>query len=177
MTTPGDTTRDGTRVELWVREPYPYASHDRQASVIDRLDDLLESDAIVDYRVATWGRHVPADPAPDAPRVVRSVREKVGELVRWAAGEDRSLTPALTNTRWTGEHVDDPVEVISLPVLCLVVYEDDRLVAVAPCWRGGQVETVDDRLDALERERADATPEHSTGRLVDGPSQGGDGGA
>lgn len=138
------------RVELWLREPFPYGAHDRQQQVLDRLQALAAVGVVDELETALWGRHVPAAPPPDAPAVVREVRATVEAFAGWAGVDDPAAMPGFTRSRWTGEAVAEPVEVIGLPVFCLALYEDSTLAAVAPCWRSEGVETVDDCLAALE---------------------------
>lgn len=141
--------RETPDAELFVREHAPAAVRDRQRAVGERLARLERSRVLGDVAVRPWSPSLPAgggvsgEGSRDRPAVER--------LRRWAAGAGCDLEPGFLRRR-TGSLVDDGSgEVLQLPFVCVALSVDGELRAVFPHSEGGDVRTVADCLDALER--------------------------
>jgi len=131
---------DGVFVRLWTRRPVS----DRQIEVIDRLDALEAKGELTDVDVQTWPDKVTLSGHTrhtDVIRAYESIRE-------WADEHDRTISPPFER-RTVTSLVGRTEEVLSLPVLCLTVY-DDELRGVFPHQDGNRVYSVPDFLDAFE---------------------------
>jgi hypothetical protein len=145
-------TDDGLpRVELRVRDPTNTNVGDQLRTIYERLARLREDSKIAGVDAEIWGKQVrartPANPTDDP--IVGPARTKYEEFESWANRTGHDLEPAFS-THTLGSLVDDEREtVVRFPVICLAVYDDDDLLAVAPCTTDDGVRTVDDCLNAL----------------------------
>jgi hypothetical protein len=137
------------RVELLMREPV-YGTHNRQQSVVARLQELNEDDYISDFDVEIWGKRLNLDADDWSRQATDTAREKYRLFGEWADEHGYCLEPAFTKRTMRIEPGADPKEVVDLPIVCLAVYEDDDLRTVLPCADGDDIYTVGDGLDALE---------------------------
>lgn len=133
------------RVAVYVRTPVAAETERRQDTVLARIGSLRENGAVDDLTVTYWNRaaNVTADD-PTLPSVVA--------MEQWAAANGVTLAPAFDRhdrSCWfTG--VDDSV--VTLPVICLAVFENDDLVGVYPHLGPSGPQSVGDCLDRLEAE-------------------------
>lgn len=133
------------RAELFVRSAAPSGVADLQRRLCDRLERLVDDGVLESIECEIWGRSIPAEGDSKT-----SVREKYDEFVEWAVSHDRSLAPAFS-VRETGTLASEETHrVVSVPMLCLAVYERDDLQAVYPCLDDEEVYTVEDGIRALE---------------------------
>lgn len=128
---------------VYVRSPAPAATEQQQQTVLARLRSLSEAGQVDDFTVTYWFRQaIERDGEPTL--------SSIAELEAWATDRGLSLAPALDRHErhnwYTG--VDDAV--VTLPVICLAIYEDDELRGVYPhvCPEGPR--SVADGLDRLE---------------------------
>lgn len=143
-----------TRATLFVRASAPGPARDRQEECLDRLR-RLEAAGRLSLSVETWESEVPMD-GP-----VGSARDRYAEFTRWASDREAVLTPFFEVRERTSLVDSERREVLSLPVLCLAVYDGDDLRAVYPHADGEDVYSVPDGIDALASEgvEAAATPD------------------
>lgn len=88
-----------------------------------------------------------ATPSADAPRA------KVDEFVSWARREGYSLEPAFEIRKRESELDPRTDTVLTLPLVCVALYDDEELLAVFPHAEDGGVRSVEDCLERLDRER------------------------
>jgi hypothetical protein len=139
-------------VELFVRSLSPSGATHQQERILERLDELATEGHIDDYEVTVWGeRVVPDSIAAETPTGER-VLDTVEEFQSWATAHgvavDRFYPERTVESAITGEEFT----AISLPVVAMAEYVDDRLHHVTP-HEGETVQTVLDRLDALDGDR------------------------
>lgn len=108
----------------------------------------LETDGIADVEIKTWATVNPAleelsDSGPSVSLTVKSFQT-------WADREGYTLRPAFTRRETTSLISSRPAVEIQVPIVCLVVYEDDELRCVAPCSDGDRMYSVEKCLTALE---------------------------
>jgi hypothetical protein len=136
--TPGES--DDVRMVLWTRRPVCGP----RTAIIDRLSSLHSEDAIDEFSVETWPDEVALSEYTEHARVV----EVYKEYLTWANEHDLSITPPFER-RTASSLVGDTQDVLTVPVMCLAVYQDG-LRGVYPCTRDGHTYSVADYLDAYE---------------------------
>lgn len=133
------------RAKLFLRSAAIGSIDDIQERMYERLERLATDDIIDSVECEIWGRDIPADPDAKTP-----VRETYDEFVKWADEHECSLAPAFS-IRKVGTMVSEETRnVISMPMVCLAVYEGDEVQAVFPCLDDDEVYTVQDGLAELE---------------------------
>ncbi|GAB3675566.1 HTH domain-containing protein [Halopiger thermotolerans] len=165
MTDSTTPSTDPVRVELFLRTRTPPDVVDRLRDLVARARRLETTDAVADVRVQTWAPVRPAleelsDGDPSVARTVNAFRS-------WADREGYSLRPAFARHERTSLLEDRPTAEITVPIVCVAVYEDDALQCVAPCADGDRTYTVPDCLEALEAGIVDPLESRPT------PSRGG----
>ncbi len=146
---------DGTHVVLWTRRPVCGP----RTEIIDRLSSLQSAGHIAGFAVETWPDEVAVSEHTRHSRVV----ETYERFRSWADDAGVSISPPF-DRRTVTTLVGRSEEVLTLPVLCLAVYEAD-LCGVYPCADGEETLTVTDFVDA--HGATDATPRPAD--LVDVP--------
>lgn len=148
-------TRDERTVEAYLRAGPVFGMEHQREAVVDRLATMERAGDITRYDLRFWGRAIrPAGPLADA-EFHRRTRERVEEFERWL--RDHDMEPAYT---FDHRRADSPVageryEYVTLPAVCLAVYDEGTLSWVSPCHDGEAADTVPDCLDRLEgREEA-----------------------
>jgi len=132
---------------LWTRRPVCGP----RTSVIDRLNSLDADDAIAEFDVQTWPDEIAISEHTEHTRVV----ERYKEFELWATEADVSITPPFER-RTVSSLVGKSEDVLTVPIMCLAVYDGDTLCGVYPHSDGGQTTSVADYLDFYES--AVATP-------------------
>lgn len=141
-TTAGDASEaEGITVRLWTRRPVSGA----RTEVIDRLSAFRSEGTIADFEVETWPDEVVVTEQSRHSSVV-DVHERFSV---WADEAGVSIEPPF-DRRTVTSLVGRSEEVLSLPVLCLAVYDGEDLRGVFPCDDGTDTWTVTDYLDACE---------------------------
>ena len=124
--------------------------------VVDRLAALRSAGAVTSFDVETWPDEVALSEQTRHSRVV----ETYGRFRTWADDAGVDISPPF-DRRTVTSLVDGRAEVLTLPMICLAVY-DPELCGVYPCEDGDRTWTVTDYLDACEavggRPSADADP-------------------
>lgn len=132
----------GVTLGLYVTPP---VSGSRVAA-IDRVTALSADDAIEGYDITVVRGDVILSDGGRA-GAEDDLADELGRLAAWTSGPVRSgLDGHRTSTR-TGR----AVRKLSVPELCLAVYEHGELVGVFPCTDGERTWTATDLLDSFER--------------------------
>jgi hypothetical protein len=129
------------RMELWTRRPVCGPRTD----VIDRLGRLASAGAVDDYEIRTWPDEIALSEHTRGSRVVETYRR----FRAWADEAGTSIEPPF-DRRTVTSLVGRSEEVLTLPVMCLAVYDADGLRGVYPSDDGSGTRTVADYLDAYE---------------------------
>lgn len=145
----GDVARGVTEMVLWTRRPVCGP----RTSVIDRLSTMAANDDIGGFRVETWPDEVGISEHTEHTRVV----ERYKEFLAWAEDNDRSITPPFEH-RTVSPLIGEGREVLTLPIMCLAVYEDESLCGVYPSATDGRTISVSEYLDACNDPDAAAVP-------------------
>lgn len=144
----GPHDAEHVRVVVWTRDRSQPADDPRR-SILARLRELDAAGLVDEVSVRVWGKQVDASdgwPEETSP----PVRDRVAEFRTWAERNGHSLEPAFHRCDGSTMVSDERTEVIRLPLVCLAIYDDDRLVGVFPCSTGEGTETVGDCLRRLE---------------------------
>lgn len=144
-------TSSPLRATLKLRSFPPHGVVDAQRRTLARLYRLVDVGTLSAIDVDVWGSHAVTDSMThhdDAASL-----ETVSEFERWAEERGYTLAPAFA-CRECGSMIDEARwEVTVVPLLTLVVYEENRLKAVYPHDDGERVRTVEDGLETLETMR------------------------
>lgn len=154
-------------VELFVRSLSPRGAQTSLDATVERLHALDRRGTIEGFSLTVWGDRLRRESA-DNTAVGRAVLDRIERFEAWADRHDLSSCFERRDVRSTitgDRHTD-----IVLPVLCIAVYENDRLGCVAP-WMsadGDRTHTIEDCIDAI----ADPTAidAHPPTTVLNGPT-------
>jgi len=141
----------GSRVELYVRSLSPDDGRGPQSAVLEELRHLDEVGRVDELSVTVWGRQVGLSTTAARTDAGEAILETIAGFRSWAAQHDRSLDPFLRTQETTSQITGESHTAIVLPTMLLAEYRDDSVTHVAPNARDGSIETVADRLEALQR--------------------------
>jgi hypothetical protein len=130
---------------LWTRRPVCGP----RTAVIDQLSKLRTDGVIADFEIRTWPDEIALSEHTEHSRVV----EQYKEFLLWADDHDVSITPPFERRR-VSSLVGKSEEVLTVPIMCLAVYEDDDLRGVYPNTDDGETTSVTDYLDAYSTDRS-----------------------
>jgi hypothetical protein len=145
----GDAEREAMEMVLWTRRPVCGP----RTNVIDRLSTLAANDDIRGFRVETWPDEVGISEHTEHTRVVARYKE----FRSWAEDNNRSITPPFER-RTVSPLIGEGREVLTLPIMCLAVYEGETLRGVYPSAVDGRTISVTEYLDACDDPDAAAVP-------------------
>lgn len=117
-----------------------------RTTTIDRLSRLRATEVIDAFEVRTW----PDEVVLSAETGHDDVVETFERFEAWADERGLSIRPGF-DVRTTKSFLQGERTVLTLPMMCLSVVEDDELVGVFPCRDGKRTWTIDDCLTAHER--------------------------
>lgn len=160
-------TAEGVSMVLWTRRPVCGPRTD----VIDRLSRLDSVGDVAAFDVQTWPGEVVLDEHTEHTTVV----ERFEAFRSWAADRGLTITPPFERRAVTSL-VGQQREVLTVPMMCLAVYEDGDLRGVYPCSDGERTWRVTDALDSYEAGETPATASvESDGEPATASGAGGDG--
>jgi hypothetical protein len=133
----GKTEGATLEMVLWTRRPVCGP----RTAVIDQLSSLAASGDIGGFRVETWPDELAMSEHTEHNQVV----ERYKEFLLWAEENDCSITPPFER-RTVSPLIGKRRDVLTLPIMCLAVYEDDTLCGVYPHSEDGETISVTDFL-------------------------------
>jgi hypothetical protein len=142
-----DTEHTQCRAELWMREHSP-SIHDRQQIILAQLQNLTESGHLDAYSVGTWDKHLGTTTNESPTEIPTRTLGKAREFETWADQTGHSL-PGFRRRTQSSLITDTTQEVITPPILCLALYEDETLSEVVPHSGPEGHHTVTERLQSL----------------------------
>lgn len=125
-------------------------------TTIKTLRDYNQLGALAELTVEAWPAEVPLTDEGDASEIVARYRR----FQRWADTHGVDIQPAFTIRDQTTLLSDTPETVLVLPMMCLVIYLNERLVSVVPHSTDLTTYTVGDVLTDLEEFERSPTPVH-----------------
>lgn len=126
-----------------------HGTHEQQRAVMERLESVADAGPVDRVDRQAWAHEL----TPDADdEWCENAREAYARFHAWAREHDRTLEPAFRTRTVRSMVSDEGYDVITFPVLCVAVYADGSLVAVAPSTdpRTDSTYTVLDCIDDLE---------------------------
>lgn len=132
----------GSKVQLFLRASTPL--NGQPDEVIEYLEELRRKGRIQDYDVHEVPKQ--ADINNQSSEAVQVFQE----FESWAHDNDVSIQPFFDRAEYESSLSGDTGEIVTFPVMCVSVYEDDELTAVYPCSNGQGSHTVHECLHELE---------------------------
>ena len=140
-------------VTLFVRADPELGCENQKQAVLDRLVELEAEGRVDDYDVNVWTKAIRIAGPLEETTYYQRVFDHFTTFQQWAVTESVALRSAFNVEAVDCEITGETYRVLSLPCLCLAVYEDDELCAVYPHTDGGTTRTIGDGLDRLETNR------------------------
>lgn len=137
-----------TQVEVRLREQTPPPVTETIQETLSRLRSLDRTGAIGELRIESWGPRECDVTSGDTERP--DVASLVDTFREWADRNDYSLGPAYQRREVSSMFCEESHVQQTVPIVAIVVYEDDTLQGVAPCSDGDCVYTIHDCVDAIE---------------------------
>ncbi|MEA1930294.1 MAG: HTH domain-containing protein [Euryarchaeota archaeon] len=145
----GSETQHRT-VRLFVRADPELGCEKQKQAVLDRLEGLDADDRIDDYEVNVWTKAIRIAGPLEGTTYYQRVFDHFTAFQQWAVKESVALKSAFNVEEVNCEITDETYRVLSLPCLCLAVYEDDELRGVYPHTDSETTRTINHCLDRLE---------------------------
>ncbi|KZN23248.1 hypothetical protein A4G99_14475 [Haladaptatus sp. R4] len=139
-------------VELFVRVNPSHGAEQQKQAVIDRLRTLERNGNIESVDVHVWGREFRLDGPLEGTDYHESISNHVNEFEQWLAENSVSMDGFFSHRDIDSSISDERYSVISLPFICLAVYQDDELRDLYPHRDSEMTYTVHDCLNRLETE-------------------------
>jgi hypothetical protein len=141
--------RRSRSVKLFVRgDPEP-GTEARKRHVLERLSELQESGRLTEFEVHVWTKRIcPSGPLRET-TFHRTVLDTLREFRNWAERTGRSVDCAFKQHETHSVITGEEYSTISLPMMCLAVYEDGALSGVYPHSTDAGVRTIQHVLEQL----------------------------
>ncbi|WP_396613745.1 HTH domain-containing protein (plasmid) [Haloferax sp. S1W] len=155
MTTKTDESK---HVKLFLRADAEIGVERTKEAAVETLTELAEDGYIADCDVRVWGRELRADGPVANTEYGGELLEHIREFREWATKNDVSLGTVFDERTIASSIADEDYTVVSLPTICLAVYNDDELVGVYPCHSDGSTCSVVECLETLRNGHGVKTP-------------------
>lgn len=149
------TVEQGRTVDLYLRAEPQFGVEKQKETVIDRLSELEREGKIDGFHVYIWGREIRPTGPLEGTDYHQTVLTSLGEFEEWLRERGASVDQLFKRREIESNIVGEAYTVISLPMMCLAVYDDGELSGVYPCYDTDGTHTVGDCLSDLEA--ADST--------------------
>jgi hypothetical protein len=147
------------RVALYLRDSVPNVARIEQQTAVGRLRALEAAGIVDEVTIEQWPSRVSGGSAATVPALAA-----YDGFTTWAVANEASLRPAFDRHDCRNFYTGTEYITTVLPVLCLAVYEADRLRAVYPHVRRGPTTTVLDGIALLESETPIPVADRVSGR-------------
>jgi len=134
------------RLELHARAKLPPPATRQSERLYDRLRELADRPGVGSVDRAEWATRVPVADCE------RELRDTYLRFERWADRAGVSLQPFFGTRECFSAERGEWVDWLVLPALCLAVSDGESMVAVYPHGDGTETRTVEDGIEALERD-------------------------
>ncbi|WP_122091431.1 HTH domain-containing protein [Halalkalicoccus subterraneus] len=124
-----------------------------QSDVIDQLQEFKTEGIIADLDIDTWGSSMGMSISND--RDPTETQKLLSEFEQWEETHNCTLGPAFgrSDTKSSDDGNTENGTYTTLPLLCLVIYNDTTTQAIYPHRTSEEVHTVHDGLAALEAKK------------------------
>jgi len=138
-------------VKLFIRADPELGCETQKQAVLRRLNELDAEDYIEDYEINVWTKEIRLAGPLKGTSYYRMVCDHVEEFQQWADEQSVQLNSAFKIQSLSCEITNETYTVLSLPCICLAVYDDaDELRGVYPHTDGETIQTVSNCLAELE---------------------------
>lgn len=144
------TTHRKRTVDLYLCAEPQLGVERRKQTVVDRLTDLERAERIDDFCVHVWGRAIRPTGPLEGTDYHRSILDRLREFEEWLDRRGGAADRLFERREVDSAVVDESYTVISLPTMCLAVYEDGELSGVYPYDDADGSHSVLDCLSELE---------------------------
>ncbi|AFK21049.1 hypothetical protein E6P09_17970 (plasmid) [Haloferax mediterranei ATCC 33500] len=152
-------TDEPNHVKLFLRADAEVGVERMKEAAVEKLTELADAGYIDDYDVRVWGRELRSNGPIANTEYGSELLEYIHEFREWAAENDVSLQATFDERTIVSSIADEHYDVVSLPTLCLAVYDDDEeLMGVYPCHNGDRSCSVVEYLETLENSPRAYTP-------------------
>lgn len=146
----GKTNGERT-VTLYLCAEPQFGVENQKQTVIDRLTDLERAGAIDEFETYIWGREIRTTGPLEGTSYHQTVLESLREFEEWLQRNGADADRLFKRREVDSTIVDETYSVISLPTMCLAVYEEGDLSGVYPYADGEGTHTVREGLSELEQ--------------------------
>lgn len=153
------STADSKRVKLFLRANAEVGAERTKDAAVETLADLSADGVIEGYDVNVWGRELRVDGPLASTEYGSELLEHIREFRSWAVANGVSLESVFNEGTVTSPLTDEHYEVVSLPTMCLAVYEGGELSGVYPCHDGNRPCSVLEYLEELTPGKRAYAPE------------------
>lgn len=141
------------RVTVWIREDAPTVYG--QSDLVSRLHRLQATGLLSDVSIRIWGKRLTLDPNDIVSETGKEIRLLISAFEHWADQNGLSLESAFRRHSHSPLVSKTQQDIITLPVICLAVYDRGRLIGVFPCSNTDHTSTVEDCVAQLEEMAAE----------------------
>ncbi len=136
-------------VKLFLRADPELGCERQKQAVIDQLETLAARGQIDDYEVNIWTKEIRLSGPLEGTRYYQTVIDHFTAFQEWADETGVMLNAAFKTQSVDCEITGETYRVLSLPCICLAVYEDGELCAVYPHASGEMSQTASSCLEQL----------------------------
>ena len=136
-------------ITVWLREEVTPALHDRIEAFIGDLNTLESQGKIHSTTVRIWGsNHHPGNRGATL-QIEDSSQEVFRNIISWHENVEVELAPAFRTVQTRSFYCASPCELISVPVITLVIDDGSDILAVVPHCDQGKFVSVDEFFQSL----------------------------
>ncbi|ELZ79078.1 hypothetical protein C455_09343 [Haloferax larsenii JCM 13917] len=151
-------TDEAKHVKLFLRADAEVGVERTKEAAVEKLAELDAAGRIDDYDVHVWGRELRADgPLTDTGHGAELLGY-VEAFREWAREHDVSFESTFKEHTIESSFADEQYEVVSLPTICIAIYEGEQVASVYPCHTGEQDCSAVEYLETFESKRRLSTP-------------------
>ncbi|EMA01963.1 hypothetical protein SAMN05443574_10419 [Haloarcula vallismortis] len=134
----------GRRASLFVRSDLPAPSQKRCTAIERELQELVCRGVLDDTETVEWEKRVPLQGPCNG-----TERDLYNDFAEWAREAGVCLAPFFDTRLCYSSETGEKRRELVMPAVCLAVYEDDKLVQVAPFADAGRTESVEGCIAGL----------------------------
>jgi len=147
-----DSEQPGRTVKLFLRADPELGCEAQKQAVLERLEELEAEGRIDTYEIHIWTKEIRISGPLEGTSYYQMVFDHFTAFQQWADRESVKLKSAFKIQSVDCKITNETYSVLSLPSICLAVYEDSDLCAVYPHTDDDASRTVTNCLDTLETE-------------------------
>ncbi len=137
-------------VKLFVRADPELGCERQKQAVVETVETLADEDRIDSYEVHPWSKEIRIRGPLEGTAYYQNVFDHIEAFQQWADERSVRLNTAFKMQSVDCEITDETYRVLSLPSICIAVYEDGELCAVYPHSTDEQCQTPSSCLRELE---------------------------